>query len=342
MRAVSPRVTVLTTVYNGARYLDEAIDSLRAETFTDFEHVIVDDGSTDATPEILARAAARDPRVVLLRSETNRGIANATNHGLSIARGEYIARLDADDVSLPGRLAREVAVLDAHADVAMVSMNYESISADGVVLGRSHRDHPPEVVAYLLNFSNSVGGHSQVMFRRSVIEALGGYDATCNVALDYELWTRIATRGRIVVLPELGMRYRVHGESITASGRTGQIEVGKRVVHRTLSAYLGRTVSEHEVNALMHAWRPLAPSLDAALANRILHEAYAIFSRDHDAHACRIVRKVTARRLVNTSVMLMTRGAVRGAVRHAIQALQWDVAAAMRRVWEIGKAKAAG
>src|SRR6202008_257841 len=163
-----------TTVYNGARYLDEAIDSVLAEEFTDFEYVIVDDGSTDGTAEILTRAAARDARITVLRNEANRGIAESANRGLAVARGDYIARLDSDDISMPGRFARQVNLLDAHPEVALVSMNYESISADGVVLARSHRDHPSIVVEYLLNFSNALGGHSQVMFRRSAVEAAGG------------------------------------------------------------------------------------------------------------------------------------------------------------------------
>jgi glycosyltransferase involved in cell wall biosynthesis len=313
---------VLTTVYNGARYLDEAIESIFGDGFADFEYVIVDDGSTDATPEILARAAERDPRIVLLRNETNRGIAAAANRGLSIARGEYIARLDADDISLPGRFAREVAVLDANPDIVMVSMNYEYFSADGIVRGRSHRDHPPSVIEYLLNFSNAVGGHSQVMFRRSVAEAVCGYDETCAAALDYDLWTRIVRHGRIVVLPELGMRYRMHTESVSTRSGDTQIEVTKRVVQRTLSAYLGRTLSEHEVLALVHAWRPVLPAIDVKLANEILREAYAIFcEREPDHHARRIVRKFKARRLMKTARMLLGKGDVANALRHAMHSL---------------------
>lgn len=332
---------MLTTVYNGARYLAETIDSILAEDFTDFEYVIVDDGSTDDTPRILERAAARDPRIRVLRLETNRGIAAATNCGLAIARGEHIARLDADDVSLPGRLAREVAVLDAHPDVAMVSMNYEFMSADGVVLGRSHRDHPPAVVEYLLNFSNSIGGHSQVMYRRSTIEAVGGYDESCAAALDYELWTRMAGQGRIVVLPEIGMRYRVHDANVTARARDTQIEVGKRVVQRTLSAYLGRTLSEREVLALTHAWRPVLPAVDATLANDILREAYRLFcSREHDEHARRIVRRFKAQRLMNTAMLLLGNGHLAEGLRQMRHALGWHAGVAMVRMLRIVSSRA--
>lgn len=319
-----PRVTVLTTVYNGARYLSEAIESILADGFGDFEYVIVDDGSTDATPQILARAAAGDSRIVLLRHEPNRGIAAATNRGLAVARGEYVARLDADDISLPGRLARQVAVLDARPEVALVSMNYERINAAGVVLGRSHRDHPPAVVEYLLNFSNSIGGHSQVMFRRRVVEAVGGYDESCAAALDSDLWTRIVRLGRIVVLPEIGMRYRIHPESVSMRARDTQIEVGKRVVQRTLSTYLGRTLSEREMLAVVHAWRPVLPAIDVKLANAILREAYRIFcDREPDRRVRSIVRRVKARRLMKTARMLLAKGDVANALRQAMYALRW-------------------
>ncbi len=337
MRVVSvPRITVLTTVYNGARYLAEAIDSVLADGFDDFEYVIVDDGSTDATPRILADAAARDPRIVLLRHEANRGIGAATNRGLAIARGQYVARLDADDISMPGRFARQVAYLDAHADVALVSMNYESIDADGAVLHRSHRDHPPAVVEYLLNFSNSLGGHSQVMFRRSAVTAAGGYDESCGASLDYDLWTRIVRHGRMFVLPEIGMRYRVHDQSLSVRAREEQIDVGTRVVRQTLSTYLGRTLTDDEVRVLTHAWRPVLPAIDPKLAKAILREAYRIFcEREPDRRLQRIVRTVKARRLMNTAMLLLAKGDVGNAMRHAVHALGWDVGAALGRMVKI-------
>jgi glycosyltransferase involved in cell wall biosynthesis len=321
-----PRVTVLTTVYNGARYLEEAVESIRADGFSDFEHVIVDDGSTDETPEIIARAAARDPRVVALRNETNRGIAAAANRGLAASRGEYVARLDSDDVSLPGRLGREVALLDERPDVALVSMNYETMTAEGVVYARSRRDYPTEVVEYLLNFSNSLGGHSQVMFRRGVVEELGGYDESCRAALDYDLWARIVGRGRIVVLPEVGMRYRVHHESLTASGRGRQFEVGMRVARRMLSTYLGRELSDREVLALAQAWRWDAggeEGINPQLADAVLREAYAIFRRTNGLHHRLLVRRHVARQLTNASLLRLVRRDFADALHYLLQALRW-------------------
>jgi hypothetical protein len=229
-------------------------------------------------------------------------------------------------------------VLDAHPEVALVSMNYESISADGVVLARSHRDHPSIVVEYLLNFSNALGGHSQVMFRRSAVEAVGGYDETCAASLDSDLWTRIVRQGRIVVLPEIGMRYRVHDQSVSARARDTQIQVGKRVLQRTLSSYLGRPLTDHEVLALIHAWRPLPTAVDPRLANAILREAYRIFCSSearNDPRARRIVRAVTAKRLTNTAVLLMAKGDVLHSLQHLTQALRWNALITASRLMRV-------
>jgi hypothetical protein len=175
------------------------------------------------------------------------------------------------------------------------------------------------------------------------VEAVGGYDLSCAASLDYDLWSRIVRHGRIVVLPEIGMRYRVHDESVSARARATQVEVGKRVVGRTLSAYLGRTLSDHEVLALTHAWRPLVPSVDAVLANKILREAYRVFcQRENDRHARQLVRKFKARRLMNTAMLLLAKGDAVNAARHAIQALGWDGGKAIARMMKIVSSRALG
>jgi glycosyltransferase involved in cell wall biosynthesis len=329
-----PRVTVLTTVYNGERYLEEAMRSVLDQELADIEYIVVDDGSTDGTAEILKRIAADDPRVIILRNEINRGIPFSANRGLTIARCEYVARLDADDVSLPGRFTKEMAVLDAHPDVALVSMNYESIDERGALIGRSHRDAPSEVIAFFLNFSNAIGGHSQVMIRRSCIAAVGGYDESCPYALDYDLWTRLLAQGRIAILSDLGMRYRVHDRSVTFLRSAGQTNVSTRVMRRTLSAYLGRELSDREATAVAHAWRALRPAIDPSLAHAVLREAYVLFCRrDGKCRALRMrVRREYARRLINAAWLLLVAGDAANAARHGAEALRWNAATALRRL----------
>src|SRR5688572_14595313 len=138
------------------------------------------------------------------------------------------------------------------------------------------------------------------------------------------------------------MRYRVHDESVSARARDTQIKVGKRVLQRTLSTYLGRSLTDHEVLALLHAWRPLPTSVDVKLANAILREAYQIFcgrEARNDPRARRIVRAVTAKRLTNTAVLLMVKGEVVHSMQHLTQALRWNalmtISRLMRVFWSV-------
>lgn len=327
----SPRVTVLTTVFNGERYLDEMLASIRSDGFDDYEHIVVDDGSTDSTPDILARWAACDRRVVVVRQQRNRGIPAASNAGLAIARGHYVARLDADDVSLPGRLARQAAFLDEHPEVALVSMNYELMRSDGTVLRRTHHDDSAAVLRYLLIFGNSIGGHSQVMYRRETVLAVGGYSEECPFALDYDLWTRLVECGDFVILPEIGMRYRLHDGSVSVRSRQKQREISEAISRRMLTRYLGREVSEDEEQALAQSWKGIAPARDLTGAQKVLREAFGLLRhRDGATEATlKAVRRVTAWRLITTAAVLFGERDLRGAVRHGLAAAGWDAPAAL-------------
>src|SRR6202171_3622892 len=207
---MSSRVTVLMPVFNRERFLDEAIQSVIAQDFADFELLIVDDGSTDGTPEMLRAWAQRDARIVVITSPQNQGIPAALNFGLDHARAPYVARLDSDDVMTPRRLAAQAAVLDSHPEVVLVSCAYETMDSEGNYLGTWRGDEPHEVVTYLLNFYNIVGGGGQVMFRRSEVIAEGGYASEYPSSEDYDLWVRLLRRGRILTLPLVGMRKRHH------------------------------------------------------------------------------------------------------------------------------------
>ena len=327
-----PRVTVLTTVLNGARFLEETIESVIGQTFPDFEYVIVDDGSTDGTPAILAKWAARDPRVVVIRNETNRGIPASANRGLAAARGDDVERLDGDDVSEPDRLRIQVELLDARPDVAMVSMNYYIMRHDGLILRKTNHHAPPEVIEYLLHFGNAVGGHSQVMYRRSAVEQVGGYDERCTFALDYDLWTRIVRVGRIVILPAAGMRYRIHEQSVTARSAARQRSIAAGITRRMLGEYLGREVSDHELDALTSLWSRVPPSVDWRTADAILREGYRIFRtrEGRDPALSRRVRQENARRFVSMGIALTWRGKLAAASRHFLAGSRWEAREALR------------
>ncbi|MFP5502223.1 MAG: glycosyltransferase family 2 protein [Candidatus Sericytochromatia bacterium] len=203
----APAITVLIPVYNAERTVRAAIESILAQSERDLELLVVDDGSTDGTPAILEALAAKDPRVRLVR-QANAGIASALNAGLALARGRYVARMDADDLSLPTRLERQRAALDADPALGLVSCLVAHDAPDGrEAAGYAwHVDWlnqlvTPEAIA-LARFAESPIAHPSVMFRLSLVEAHGGYRAG-PFPEDYELWLRWMEGGvRFAKVPE--------------------------------------------------------------------------------------------------------------------------------------------
>jgi glycosyltransferase involved in cell wall biosynthesis len=212
------RVTVLLSVYNGERYVGEAIDSILGPTYRDFELLVIDDCSTDRTPQILASYA--DPRIRVIRNATNRGLTKSLNLGLAEARGELIARHDDDDRSLPRRLEAQVAHLDAHPELALLGTQANVIDAQGRRRRTLTARKPltPRACDFSLMFATPMV-HGAVMFRRAIVrDALGGYDESFITSQDVELWARVAAGGwPMANLPEALVEHRVHAGSVAAT-----------------------------------------------------------------------------------------------------------------------------
>ena len=210
---MTPLISVLMPVRNGARWLREAVDSVLGQEFRDFELVVVDDGSDDGTPGVLERCSADDDRLRLLR-QPPQGIVAALNLGIAAARGSYLARLDADDVARPDRLARQVAFIERHDRIDLVGSAAQLIDEGGTVIGRVAPPIDPAKLARHLRRGNPIV-HSSVMMRADAVRRSGGYRKAFAAAEDYDLWLRMAERGGIANLPEPLVSLRRHGASVS-------------------------------------------------------------------------------------------------------------------------------
>jgi glycosyltransferase involved in cell wall biosynthesis len=210
--AEPPRVSVLMTVYNAAPYLREAIDSVLHQTFGDWELIVIENGSTDVSPDIVRSYADSRIRVVPLLE--NIGRTPALREAFGMARGEYLAVLDADDRSLRDRLSAQVAYLDAHPDVVLVGTWARHIDEKGDVVGDWRT--PTEAPALTAWFAwGNPFVHSSVMYRRAAAEEVGGYPADLPYAQDLGLWLRLADRGRLAVIDNYLCERRVSSKSLT-------------------------------------------------------------------------------------------------------------------------------
>ena len=216
-------------VYNAERHLREAVNSILCQTFTDFEFLAIDDGSTDGSAAILG--SYTDPRLRVVENPRNLGLTATLNWGLEIARGEYVARMDADDVSLPERLARQVAFLDANPQIGIVGVWAEAFGD-----ARFKIPHPAdaETIRAKLLFDSALV-HPAVLMRRALLEThslryqpLGHFE-------DYELWQRAARLFPLANVPETLFRYRVSGGSaFFGAGADAQREVYAKIDYVTL------------------------------------------------------------------------------------------------------------
>jgi glycosyltransferase involved in cell wall biosynthesis len=218
----TPRVTVVMPAYNAAQFIDEAINSIRGQTLTDWEMIVVDDGSTDATKDIAEGHAAEDRRIRVIY-QANAGQAAANNRAIPEARGEYIARMDADDVSLPERLLRQTAFLDENPTMAAVGSGVDLIDDSGRRGGRmSFHFTPDEVRCALLVHKQACLLNPTVMFRRKVWLEVGGERPCFMSAHDNDLWLRIAEQHPVAILSECYVWYRVHQANISLTAVESQ------------------------------------------------------------------------------------------------------------------------
>jgi len=210
-----PALSIVMPAFNVAEYIDRAIDSVLAQTFTDFELVIVDDVSTDDTWDIITRRAAEDPRIKPFRSEKNAGVGPTINRGIQLSRAPLIGRLDADDMSTPDRFEKQIALLEANPHFAVVGTYASHINENDHVLSLSPTGPGSEEEYHELRGRGEptmvFGGSA--LFRRELFDEVGGFDPALVNAEDLDLFDRMSDHGPVVAVPEPLLLYRLHGTS---------------------------------------------------------------------------------------------------------------------------------
>ena len=246
-----PAVSVVMAVYNSERYLSEAVRSILGQTLGDFELIALDDGSTDGSLKILNDFARQDPRVRVV-TRPNKGLTATLNEGIALARGEFIARMDGDDVAYPDRFARQVEFLRARPDVVCAGGSFELIDGKGRLLTRLD---PPADDADIQK--SCLAGHTAVchpaaMMRADAARKVGGYDTYFKTTQDLDMWLRLGEVGRLANLPDVLLQFRQHEGSVSETKRLEQRRFSREACER---AWKRRGITDGRFEAA-EPWRP--------------------------------------------------------------------------------------
>jgi glycosyltransferase involved in cell wall biosynthesis len=209
----SPLVSVVMSVFNGERFLAEAVESILSQSFSDFEFIAINDGSTDNSGTILDSYQKKDSRLRVFHQE-NRGLVDSLNRGCGLTQGRYIARMDADDISLRDRLSWQVSFMEKHPEVSVVGGAVQFISASGRTLEISRQPIGDQEIKSALCAGNVIW-HPTVLIRRDTFIATGGYRSSFLDAEEYDLWLRIAERSQLANLEQVVLAYRIHPHQIS-------------------------------------------------------------------------------------------------------------------------------
>lgn len=227
----SPLISVVMPVYNIQEFVAEAVQSVLSQTVADFEFIILDDGSTDDTLNIISKFS--DPRIILVRGQ-RLGLVEQLNQGLSIAKAPIVARMDGDDIAHPKRFEMQCELLKSHRDVGVVSSAYEEIDAKGKgIITRWLPESDVEIRAAMPRYCAIC--HSSAMFRKNLIDRYGGYDKQYFPAEDFELWVRLFPHVKFMNVPKPLVKKRLHSKSVTFSGLKAQRNVHRGIAMKYLA-----------------------------------------------------------------------------------------------------------
>ncbi len=292
-----PEVSVIMAVHDGGALLARAVESVLAQSLSELELIVVDDGSRDGSNRVLARYAARDPRLVVLANPRRLGLAASLNRALERARGRYLARMDADDFSLPHRLADQAAFLDAEPRVVIVGGAVLPVDGQGRVLGPVRVQPAGDRAIRNKMLLHNAFHHPSVMLRREVLLRAGlAYEPGLAYAQDYELWSRLLAHGRGANLPQVLVRMTIHPGQGSQAAWEAQQEAADRVARANLAARgLGDAFTPEEVRLMRRAGFGAAglSGRELARAVRLLRRLYTLVEEGRDDPHWRQVQRET-------------------------------------------------
>lgn len=306
----NPLVTVIMPVYNAEKYLCEAIESILSQTFSDFEFLILNDGSTDKSADIIR--SYNDSRIIIHNSDVNRGLIFQLNKGLDLSRGKYIARMDDDDISLPDRFDKQIAYLDIHPEVAVLGgamQNMTEAGLDGCFCRASLES--AEIAR------KGALAHPTVMIRSDAIKAVRGYRNAFIAAEDYDLWLRLGERYTLANLEDVLVQYRIHYNqmSVTFSCQQALSALGARFAaesRRRTGNDPSEKISLITVESLKEMGVP-PKEIELALMVMPLHEAHKLLLSRRMAAAQKLLAEID--RLLGTTK----------STRHARSRIAWSM-----------------
>ena len=236
--ARTPLVSIIMTTYNQAHFLESALSSVVAQTFTNWECLIMDDASTDNTSAVAQACAQNDPRIIYIQQKSNLGIARNRNSGLSHTRGTYIAVLDCDDLWIDkDKLEKQVKHLHAHPEAVLVGTHAQTIDSNGAVLNKKLNPPTTDRAIRASMLSTNAFIHSSVVYRANTARDCGGYDEAHTIGEDYSLWLALGLKGTFANLPDCMVSYRMHNSSITKQKKILAAQEHLSIIRKYAQAY---------------------------------------------------------------------------------------------------------
>ena len=244
MKKVSPLVSVIMATYNDEEFVAESVQTVLSQDFKDFEFIIINDGSTDKTPNILKKLASEDNRIRLI-NQKNQGLVKSLNRALNLAKGRYIARIDGDDQWLPGKLSSQVSYMRANPKTVIISGAMEKINTDSIPFNFVFTSHTHEQIMRTITISNPFI-HASVLFDKEIALKCGGYPDMCPVE-DYALFSQMMDYGQAYIIPYPIIRYRSNPNGISQTNHEKQTKMANKLSKQNWKKYPPKVLTRRQL-----------------------------------------------------------------------------------------------